>query len=132
MPEPVDQTARFAPEPHTVAAVRRFLRDCLADSDPDLVHDAAVLASEVASNVVEHARTDYEVRVRLSGQILRVEIADGSSVVPAVQELAADADHGRGLHLLAGLAHSWGVEETPTGKDVWFELRLETHREDHG
>jgi len=118
--------ARFSPEPETVAAMRRFLRESLAEVDPEVVHDAAVLASEVAANVVEHALTDYEVRVKGSDQVLRVEIADGSSVIPAVQDLAVDAERGRGLQLLAGIAQAWGVEETTTGKYVWFELHIKS------
>ena len=120
------QQASFSPNPQSVAAVRKFLRDCLPAVDPDLVHTATLLVSEIAANVVEHARTDYEVRVRQSGQILRVDVADGSSVIPALRDLAVDADRGRGLQLLAGLADAWGVEEAPTGKEVWFELILET------
>ena len=124
VPESSVQRAHFAPRPETVAAVRRFIRECLPDADPEIVHDATVLASEVATNVVDHALTDYEVRIRVSDRVLRVEIADGSSVIPAVKDLALDADRGRGLHMLAGLAQAWGVEEGPTGKDVWFELAL--------
>lgn len=128
--EQSSQQAWFSPNPQTVAAVRDFLRDCLPTVDPDLVHTATLLASEIAANVVEHAQTDYEVRVRQSEQVLRVEIADGSSVIPAVRDLAVDADRGRGLQLLAGLADAWGVEEAPTGKDVWFELVLEAQSEE--
>ena len=124
MREQPSQQASFFPDPQTVAAVRQFLRDCLPDVDPDVVHTATLLASEIAANVVEHARTEYQVRVRRSERNLRVEIADGSSVIPAVRDLAVDADRGRGLLLLAGLADAWGVEEAPTGKDVWFELVL--------
>ena len=125
MTEPRSRRARFPPEPESVADVRRFLRESLGDVDPERVHDAALLASEVAANVVEHAHTDYEVRIWLADQVLRVEIADGSSVIPAVTDLAVDAERGRGLHLLASIARAWGVEESPTGKDVWFELALE-------
>jgi anti-sigma regulatory factor (Ser/Thr protein kinase) len=130
--EPRNQRASFAPQPETVAAVRRFLRAALPDVEPDLVDNATLLASEVAANVVEHARTDYEVRIGLSEHKLRIAVADGSSVIPAVQELAADADRGRGLRMLSAVADAWGVGETPTGKEVWFELALEPRPENSG
>ncbi|MFI1483207.1 hypothetical protein [Streptomyces sp. NPDC020747] len=42
------------------------------------------------------------------------------------------SENGRGLLLLAGPAHDWGVTWTDgyrtTGKRVWFELRSDTGR----
>ena len=103
--------------------MRRFVREALASLDQEAVDDGILLVSEVATNVVEHARTIYEVRVIQEGQWARVEIADGSGVIPAVRDLAVDADRGRGLMLLKRLAAAWGVEERPDGKCVWFEVQ---------
>ncbi|GAC1530481.1 MAG: hypothetical protein NVS3B12_05100 [Acidimicrobiales bacterium] len=98
------------------------MRACLVGFEAATVDDAELLVSEVAANVVDHARTDYDVRVVVEGQWVRVEVADGSSIIPAVQDLAQDAERGRGLRLIEHLAAAWGVEERADGKSVWFEL----------
>jgi anti-sigma regulatory factor (Ser/Thr protein kinase) len=118
----VDETRDFAAEPESVVAVRRFVKQALTPLGADTIDDAVLLAGEVAANVVEHAHTGYEVRLIVEGSRARIEIADGSAVLPAVQDLAEDADRGRGLRLLQRLASAWGVEQRPDGKCVWFEL----------
>ena len=35
-----------------------------------------------------------------------------------------DATSGRGLALVQSLADNWGIERTPVGKTVWFEIPL--------
>ncbi|MEU5184512.1 hypothetical protein AB0G49_31175 [Streptomyces longwoodensis] len=52
---------RLAPEPENVAAARSFVRSALDGADPDLVETAALLAGELVTNVVLHARTEAEV-----------------------------------------------------------------------
>jgi anti-sigma regulatory factor (Ser/Thr protein kinase) len=118
----VDEKRHFPAETGTVVSVRHFVRGALESLDPDTVEDGVLLVSEVATNVVEHARTVYEVRVIQEGDWARIEVADGSGVLPAVRDLADDADRGRGLMLLQRLSAAWGVEERPSGKCVWFEM----------
>jgi anti-sigma regulatory factor (Ser/Thr protein kinase) len=112
----------FEPTPQSVRAVRSYLREVLGDADEEVLADAELLASEVSANVVAHALTDYEVRVLTEGDRVRIEIADGSSVIPAIKDMAEDSEEGRGLVLLEGLADAWGAEERAGGKIVWFEL----------
>jgi len=118
----VDEKRRFPADPGTVISVRHFVREYLEPLDRDTVEDCVLLVSEVATNVVQHARTVYEVRVIQEGDWARVEVADGSGVLPAVRDLAEDGDRGRGLLLLQRLSSAWGVEERTTGKCVWFEV----------
>ena len=118
----VNETQSFGADPANVGAVRRFVRQALVGFDADTIEEAALLVSEVASNVVDHARTDFDVRVIVKDEWLRVEVADGSSIIPAVRELAQDAERGRGLVLIEHLSKAWGVEERAGGKSVWFEL----------
>jgi hypothetical protein len=64
-----------------------------------------------------------EVRVRvLGGPRLRVEVHDGSPVLPVQRNAAASAEGGRGIALVEALAVRWGVEARPTGKTFWFEV----------
>ena len=48
---------------------------------------------------------------------------------PTPQDQAADAPHGRGLHIVRTLADAWGIEmrRDQPGKTVWFSLPLAAH-----
>lgn len=78
-------------------------------------------ASEVATNVVRHVATSFAVTVVGWPGHLRVEFADRSRALPAVQRTPV-GEHGRGLLILDAITDRWGVEPTPGGKVVWFEV----------
>ena len=83
-----------------------------------------LLTNELISNAVLHARTDMELRLRTWDDGLRVEVHDGNTRRPSPSLTPADATSGRGLHLVESLADRWGVDGTPDGKVVWFELPI--------
>jgi anti-sigma regulatory factor (Ser/Thr protein kinase) len=116
------QSRRFDADPASVSQARSFVREALTGLDRDLVDDGILLVSEVAANVVEHARTSYEVNITVDADRVRVDVCDRSAIVPATSTVAVDAERGRGLVLVQSLATSWGVEERDDGKCVWFEL----------
>ncbi len=118
----VDASARFEGMASDVAAIRRFLRGSMLGADEDLVDTVVLLASEVASNVVLHARTDFEVSVKWSLDGAWVGVRDGNSRLPQTCMVPADATSGRGLHIIGALASGWGTERRPNGKLVWFEV----------
>ena len=110
----------------TPALARHLLVDVLdlwQCDDPD--HVAALLTSELVSNVVRHAKTRLTLELQLAHDILRVAVSDASSVEPTLRALPTDAEDGRGLALLATISQAWGVDPDPIGKTVWFELRVE-------
>ena len=87
--------------------------------------DALVLMlSELATNAVRHAATEYVVSVRVAdgGRHVLVEVSDAAGGYPVPQEQAGDAPHGRGLHIVQTLADAWGIEmqRDRPGKTVWF------------
>ena len=97
--------------------------DC---DDPDEV--AVLLTSEVVANAVRHAATACAVRVDLEGDVLRVEVADGSATLPQLRRPRPDDFGGRGLVLVESFARRWGAEPTPTGKVVWFSVEVRPRR----
>jgi two-component sensor histidine kinase len=99
-----------------------ILRGWDAGHDPD---DAALLISELVSNVVDHAgsETTLTLELALAGEWLRLSVADGSAIRPVVRELRQEEPRGRGLQLVEAIAQRWGVEDHHGGKRVWFELR---------
>lgn len=111
----------------SVGVARRLLRHELttlrhADVDADLVDAAGLLVSELVTNAVVHARTDVTLRATIRRGVLRIEVADGSPVVPTPRRTSSLAGTGRGLQLVDRLANRWGVQKSRGGKTIWFEL----------
>ena len=134
------------PDPGSVRTARLFVVDRLQEwGADDLVDQAALLTSELATNAVLHTRRPFTVTVARSDRTVRVEVADQSEEIPHLpRHLAMSSgerpstgdvlgvDAGAGDRLFSGLgvvdavASSWGAEPRPgTGKVVWFELRSE-------
>lgn len=112
---------RFAHRLTSVAEARRFVADVL--SVWGLADGDAVLAvSELATNAVRHAGTEFAVRViREVGQV-RVEVANGSPVLPSLPGPSTDREAGRGVQLVEAVATAWGVLPSSGGKAVWFTV----------
>ena len=87
--------------------------------------DAALLLTELVSNVVDHAGGDADLTLELgaSDDWLRIAVVDGSSDRPVVRELTLDGPRGRGMQIVQAIADRWGAEDHRGGKRVWFELR---------
>ena len=98
--------------------MRDFLSRQGAD---DLSYVGEVIVSELVSNVVRHAHSDIHVELGWDGETLRVEVRDGSSILPAVAELANE-DGGYGLRIVEALTRDWGVRPLDGGKAVWCTL----------
>jgi len=120
----LDRRSRLAASAEGVSGARRFVRGVLAAAGaaPDRADIAVLLVSEVASNAVLHARTSIEVRVMAADGWIRVEVRDGSRVLPSMTDHDGEGMTGRGLVLVASLASSWGARPDAGGKVVWFEV----------
>ncbi|MGW0187950.1 SpoIIE family protein phosphatase [Streptomyces sp. NPDC003362] len=123
--------ASFEPVGRSVASARSFVRDTLQGwGYADIVDDAVVLTSELVTNAVVHAGTAADVLCLRTEEGVRIEVSDRypEREVPlqsaAVNMGSPDREGGRGLQLCAALAGRWGVEYTPTHKNVWFQLAL--------
>jgi PAS domain S-box-containing protein len=115
---------RLHPQPQSVSAARRFVREALRDAGRERWSDAAELAlSEVVTNGVLHAHTELTVRLRVLDALLEVEVADGNPTLPTQRRAAdAEATTGRGLELVAALTRDCGARPEPAGKVVWFTV----------
>jgi anti-sigma regulatory factor (Ser/Thr protein kinase) len=121
-------TRRFHASALSVGQARRFLLAKLPAAWGDDADDLVLMLSELATNAVQHAATEFEVAVRVSpdrGRV-RVEVSDVAAGYPTPLEPALDALHGRGLHIVRSLADAWGIEarRDRPGKTVWFSVVL--------
>ncbi|MET8803226.1 SpoIIE family protein phosphatase [Streptomyces sp. NPDC004546] len=123
--------ATFEPVGRSVATARSFVRDTLQGwGFADIVDDAVVLTSELVTNAVVHAGTHADVLCLRAEDGVRIEVSDRypEREVPLQNSAASmgspDREGGRGLQLCAALATRWGVDYSPTQKNVWFQLNL--------
>jgi serine phosphatase RsbU (regulator of sigma subunit) len=110
-----------------IAAARAELRGILHDwAVEDHVDAAVLLVSELLANVLVHTESDAALTADVSGpnggRLLRIEVSDRSDELPHRRTPGEMASSGRGVVLLALLAHRWGVEPRGEGKCIWFEL----------
>jgi len=91
--------------------------------------DAALLVSELFANSIRYGGSGAEgetvtIEVRAAGGVVRVEVTDrGGRGVPQLRACGGEAEGGRGLRLVAGLATSWGWRRRGGRTVTWFELR---------
>lgn len=128
---------RLATEVVSVPGARRFVVDGLVHwGREDLVDDAALCVTEMATNSVLHSGSPYmKVGMSAHDPVVRLSVEDDGQLiplpavtppqvprngtVPAVEELGMT---GRGLAIVSVLAESWGIEEHADGRRIWADL----------
>ena len=126
---------RLATGPAAPAEARRRVRDAIRSWQVPVDLDAALLlTSELVTNAIRHEAGQGAQAVMLaiasSRGRLRVDVHDTSRSLPAVAEVPADAETGRGLLLVETLSDEWGFYRTPAGKAVYFTLAFEPDKPD--
>ena len=115
-------TRTFPSRPEAVTGARLFVRDCLSEEPRELVEAAELMASELATNCVMHARTDFELAVDANDNI-RIEVSDTGSGRPELLTPGSRQRTGRGLRIVETLSAGWGVTARDGGGyTVWFTL----------
>jgi len=118
----VTSARKFPAVPESVPAARRFVRDTLSGRPRELIQAAELMTSELATNCIQHAKTDFELAIDAREQI-RVEVRDGDQGQPTVQFPTPEDQSGRGLRIVDAMSDTWGVIRSAQGKTVWFALQ---------
>jgi anti-sigma regulatory factor (Ser/Thr protein kinase) len=94
-----------------------------AGVDSETRWSCVLIASELATNALCHARTDFEVAV-IVDRVIRIEVRDQAVALPALVGPADDGASGRGMTIVVALASRWGsaVASASGGKVVWAEI----------
>jgi serine/threonine-protein kinase RsbW len=122
------ESVTLAGRPERARVARAFAVGVLGAGHPR-GDDAALLVSELFGNSVRHSRSGaaggtVTVAVRTGDGVVRVEVTDrGGPKVPGPCSAGGDAEGGRGLQLVAGLAARWGWRQAGGRTVTWFELR---------
>ena len=125
---PVDLS--LSAQPASVPAARRLVRQRCEEWGAAASDAAVLLASELVTNAVLHARTPLTLTVAAGDGTIRVEVRDWHPALPQARRYNVDTATGRGLRLLETIASAWGVLKVPSaeqpGKIMWFEVPLVT------
>jgi anti-sigma regulatory factor (Ser/Thr protein kinase) len=81
-----------------------------------------LVATELLTNAVEHARAPIRLTVRLAAECVRIEVHDAAADPPRQQPHDLWAPRGRGLQLVDGLSRRWGWSPDTDGKTVWADV----------
>jgi anti-sigma regulatory factor (Ser/Thr protein kinase) len=111
---------------HDVRAPSRarhwIVRCCYEWNCAQLADSAALMITELVTNVFLHARTDCVIDAIYAAPTLRVTVTDEDAHLLLPQAQSSTAEEGRGLAIIATLADRWGVEQNDGRKSVWFDL----------
>jgi anti-anti-sigma factor len=131
-PPRLQERLALGPVPTAVRASRAFVREvCDRWGLQELAEPAALLASELVTTAVVHARTALELRVKLRGPRLHVDVRDQDPNLVRLLAAKEGGDRGRGLAIVDQVASAWGVRQRKAGgKTVWFTLDLPTQHAD--
>jgi PAS domain S-box-containing protein len=111
-------------DPAAVGDVRaRATRQVEAWGHPELAMTTELIVSELVTNAIRYAGPPIRLRL-LRDARLTCEVADGSSTAPRLRHARSTDEGGRGLFLVAQLAHRWGARYTTEGKIIWAEQEL--------
>jgi anti-sigma regulatory factor (Ser/Thr protein kinase) len=117
------------PDAEAPALARQYVVDTCTDWGISRVAKlASLVASELVTNAVVHARTPSVMALRLANGTLHVSVRDNDPrpmyrPVPGLTG-AHDGDHGRGLLILDAMADEWGTHPTADGKVVWATISV--------
>jgi len=113
------------PVPAAVASARRFVREALTGWGlDDLVGDATLVTSELATNAITHGSSPFRASLVRARGVVRVAVEDGSMTWPQRHEAQPSDQDGRGMAIVATLSHRSGCHSTPHGKVAWAELSV--------
>jgi MEDS: MEthanogen/methylotroph, DcmR Sensory domain len=100
---------------------RHFATDTLRRWGADeVVGDAALVVTELATNAVVHAESAFTVAMAMLDGGIRVSVSD---TVPMPEGESLPADPGHGLGVISAMSTAWGIRPTAEGKIIWAELR---------
>ncbi|MGP4087871.1 SpoIIE family protein phosphatase [Streptomyces sp. KR55] len=110
--------------PAAVADIRaRATRRVEAWGLGELAMTTELIVSELVTNAIRYATPPIRLRL-LRDSRLTCEVADASSTAPRLRHARSTDEGGRGLFLVAQLAHRWGARFSADGKIIWAEQEI--------
>jgi serine/threonine-protein kinase RsbW len=121
---------RVPAQASSAATVRQRISDDLlaAGVHTTVVADAILVATELLSNALRHARALNDDELLVSWELVAgavsIRVTDGGGLAqPHVRHPAPVETNGRGLSIVETLSEEWGVEQDTATATVWARLR---------
>ncbi|MFQ3555720.1 SpoIIE family protein phosphatase [Streptomyces gramineus] len=115
-------------DPAAVAELRALAsRQVVAWGLDELAMTTELIVSELVTNAIRYAEPPIRLKL-LRDAWLTCEVADASSTAPRLRHARSMDEGGRGLFLVAQLAHRWGARYTGDGKIIWAEQEIPPDR----
>jgi hypothetical protein len=117
----------FVPVPAVVREVRSFVRCVFRDwGEEACTPEAEIIAAELASNAVIHARSPFRVSISRTKSEIKLAVSDASTVPPRKPNgnvaVIATEPGGRGISMVASLALTWDTDHEADGKTIWATM----------
>jgi two-component sensor histidine kinase len=121
--EPESERTAYTCDTASIAAARRHTLQQL-DHWGLGAHSAvaALLVSELATNAVLHAGSDFEVTLTRGDESVCIVVSDRSMEPPVQMGRHSGSRSGFGLKIVSELSSDWGWEPNEHGKTVWADL----------
>ena len=116
------------PEPETLGPARECLRQWFAERNtpPQVVGDAELVATELITNALLHARPPLTLSAVFSTGSVRIAVTDHApGSLPVMRDYEPGRIGGWGMIIVSSLAIDSGVTTTATDKTVWADLALD-------
>ncbi|WUV38927.1 PAS domain-containing SpoIIE family protein phosphatase/ATP-binding protein [Streptomyces sp. NBC_01483] len=109
-------------DPAAVAGARALATRQLREwGMEELTMQTELVVSELVTNAVRYAPGAVRLRLLRASRLI-CEVTDTSNSSPRLRHARTTDEGGRGLFLVAQLAHRWGTRYTHEGKIIWAEL----------
>jgi hypothetical protein len=89
------------------------------------------MTSELATNSMRHAHSDFGLAIHCSQRHIRIEVSDSGQDQPTLRSPTPHERSGRGLRIVQELSDTWGTVPSTNGKTVWFTLPTQTFAMEH-
>ncbi|WP_159037186.1 SpoIIE family protein phosphatase [Streptomyces specialis] len=125
LPEGAVADWHFPAEPTIVGEARDRVLAQLKDWDlTENMFSTELIVSELVTNAIRYAGGPVGLRL-IRNETLVCEVSDPSETQPPLRRARPTDEGGRGLFLVAQLAHRWGSRYTASGKTIWTEQLLD-------
>ena len=117
-------TVRLVHDARAPQRARRWITQlCHEWRCEELSDIAALIVTELVTNVYLHAGSDCLIQAAYAKPTLSVAVSDedGTEISPGMP--SDTAEMGRGLAIVAAFADAWGTRLNGGSKEVWFDLR---------
>ncbi|WP_251092162.1 SpoIIE family protein phosphatase [Streptomyces sp. Caat 7-52] len=111
-------------DPKAVTLARSAVVNCLrARQLESLEFEVELTVSELVTNAIRYGSgPDLKLRLIWKDAGVICEVSDAANTSPRLRHARTTDEGGRGLFLVAQLAHRWGTRFRREGKTVWAEL----------